>query len=233
MSQKLALPTVVFAIAALGLSLATAQAATLTYDVANDFSAINNPNGAWSFGTFSGSTFNAFSAPSVHHGVIQRWNGASSDPSVDYNPSDSTVVASDWGTITWAPHAVLLNPYGGAAVARWTATTAGTADLNAVFTEAQVAGTPPSVTIYRNNTQEWTYGAWITGSTSDSTTATLSGLSVAAGDTIDFVVSQNGSKTIRLAATITETTHVPEPSTLLLVATGLLGLMAYAWRKRR
>ena len=28
-------------------------------------------------------------------------------------------------------------------------------------------------------------------------------------------------------------TPVPEPSTLLLTATGLLGLLAYAWRRRR
>jgi hypothetical protein len=29
------------------------------------------------------------------------------------------------------------------------------------------------------------------------------------------------------------TTQTPEPSTLALLATGLVGLLAYAWRKRK
>ena len=29
------------------------------------------------------------------------------------------------------------------------------------------------------------------------------------------------------------TTFIPEPSALVLASTGLLGLLAYAWRKRR
>jgi hypothetical protein len=32
---------------------------------------------------------------------------------------------------------------------------------------------------------------------------------------------------------VTATSPVPEPSTLVLLSTGLIGLVAYAWRKRR
>ena len=32
---------------------------------------------------------------------------------------------------------------------------------------------------------------------------------------------------------IVTTSAIPEPGTLTLLATGLIGLLAYAWRKRR
>ncbi|MBU4271699.1 MAG: PEP-CTERM sorting domain-containing protein [Planctomycetes bacterium] len=56
--------------------------------------------------------------------------------------------------------------------------------------------------------------------TSESTTATFK---------ITSAVSGNGSND----AYIDSVTLVPEPGTLALLATGLIGLLCYAWRKRR
>ena len=86
--------------------------------------------------------------------------------------------------------------------------------------------------VYQNGTQLFK-GAevtqWNMNDTSQ-TYGTSSDLTVAMGDTIDFVSHMDKGE--QLTATITETT-VPEPSTLVLLALGLIGLLAYAWRKRR
>ena len=58
-------------------------------------------------------------------------------------------------------------------------------------------------------------------------------VTLAAGGTLDFVVNSRGSQwndDTQLDATIQS---VPEPSALVLLAFGLIGLLAYAWRKRK
>jgi hypothetical protein len=66
-------------------------------------------------------------------------------------------------------------------------------------------------------------------------TLTISHLSVAAGDKLYL---REGSKDAGVAGyydtTFTMTvTSVPEPSAIILLAGGLIGLLAYAWRKRK
>ena len=59
-------------------------------------------------------------------------------------------------------------------------------------------------------------------------------LSLTAGETVDFLVTHGSSGGYAQSAgaqiTITPT---PEPGTLVLLVTGLLGLLTYAWRKRK
>ena len=113
---------------------------------------------------------------------------------------------------------------------RWTASQAGTADIHAFFQTIQAPNNSrPTVYVYLDGTQLYNslaglYNGWSV--TYDSS----SSLTVAVGDTIDFV--SHGDWTQRLDATVTETV-APEPSALVLLASGLIGLLCYAWRKRR
>ena len=48
------------------------------------------------------------------------------------------------------------------------------------------------------------------------------------GDIIGYAATPSGNQAFLIAAAV-----VPEPSSLLLFAAGLMGLLAYAWRKRK
>ena len=88
---------------------------------------------------------------------------------------------------------------------------------------------PPDVYVYQNGTQLFRGDHSAMPATYSGT-----GLSVAAGDHIDFVVAYEDFQAVQLGATITMTpAPTPEPGTLTLLGAGLLGLLAYAWRKRR
>jgi hypothetical protein len=215
--------------------------ATITYDVANDFSATTNPNtdknGAWSYGYYlppdgNPSSFTLFTThqqvPDFDSGGptnIDGWTkpGDWSAPNVTHNGTATTV--SRYG-ITWAPNAVGLTSYnnsGGIAAVRWTAPVAGTIDVAAAFTP--IASSDLSNYYVIRNDTDFRLNQQQTGSP---VPWTVSNLSVAFGDHLDFVVA--GMTLTQLGATIT---YVPEPSAITLLATGLFGLLAYAWRKRR
>lgn len=221
-----------------------AQAGTITYDVADPttLSARVNPNGVWTYGCyFDGSvdptTFQAFQSIADHHTSIVRWFGATDGttttgygaPSIDFNPTSGTVNASDWG-LTFAPHAFTMNAGSGPTVARWTAPEAGTVDAAATFTAMQYQSYDAYIYLHNaaGSTSKYSYASAPTSGSISTDTGTFS---VSAGDTIDFVVA-NSAATEQLAATVAFTA-LPEPSTLLLVATGIMGLLAYAWRKRK
>lgn len=218
---------------------AFAQADVLTYNVADDFSLAANPNGAWTYGKYTGGvnadTFVAYNTSGTNTGIaagLQWWNSGPSDPCVTYNPTTETITDLNggthaWGNITWAPHEVALSPSMGPCVVRWTAPEAGTVDWSAALMGVQEVNIPANAYILHNAATLDSIG-----NVAYNVSSSLSGsnLAVAAGDTIDFVLT--GDKLTQLGASITLTT-VPEPSTLVLVATCLLGLLCYAWRKRK
>jgi len=125
--------------AAICLAANLCLAAPLTYDVAADFSATNNPNGVWSYGWSSTltSAFNLY----LNHGIfddaipVDVWAGSNFpySPNVSHNGTENPITHP---TIIWQPGQFSLHPgdSGEYSYARWTAPNAGTFDIDAMFT---------------------------------------------------------------------------------------------------
>lgn len=61
----------------------------------------------------------------------------------------------------------------------------------------------------------------------------VSNLSVAAGDKLYLRVGNNGASGYDDTRFTMTVTSVPEPATIAMLATGFIGFLAYAWRKRK
>lgn len=210
------------------------QADTITYDAAADFSATSNPNGVWSYGTASDlvgpSGFTAFTkgrtwvARDTNYAGINAWDsGSAYDPSVTHNGTNGTIVAYGF---TWTPGDLGIDSYGGAgSYVRWIAPEDGSADIAATFTD--MGASSAKVYVFKNFAVVGLNAMSTAGGVSWSDT-----LDVVAGDIIDFAVSGQYGSVTKLDATVALAT-VPEPATLISVAIGMVGLLAYAWRKQQ
>jgi hypothetical protein len=223
--------TILFLLAT--LSLASSAEAALSYDLSADYSLANNPNGAWTFGSCAIgqplSTFTQFTQTGAI-GDIDGWIADADpnwcDPNVSYNPADTEVVLFD--NYHWAAHGVGLGSNGiGSAVVRWTCQEDGVYDVVATFTGTLSTGnTSVWLVALDANASEWLMPAERHGY-GESQTYTGQ-LTLVAGQTLDFV-NYDGWQYTGLSATINQ---VPEPSTFVLMAFGLLGAIAYMRRSR-
>ena len=222
-------------IAAALLACSLSAQATVIHDLAADFSLTNgNPNGVWTYGKYTGglnpASFvaydNAFTFTEGTGTGLERWStGSASDPCALYNPTSATIAAPAWGNTTFAPGKFSLSPSSGPSAVRWTAPTDGLVDWSLTAMGIQEVFDPSSVHVYYNGSLA--KSIWSAGYNVPST---ISGVRVAvtAGDQFDIMVS--GDKLTQLDATVT---YVPEPSACVLILSGIAGLLAYAWRKRR
>lgn len=213
-------------IAVVVLGFAAIAQADVVYDPATDWSISNgNPNGVWSYLTGSGDLYTRPGTDASGDSAgLQWWKKASGDdPNLTYNPTAGELVAY---TIHWAPHEIGLGPSGdpNGTTLRWTAPTAGDWAVDALFTTTQEGNTGGTIYVTKDGTDVFSHGV---GNYGDSSSYSDT-LTFAVGEALDFRV--NGDKFVRPEITITS---IPEPSTVLLTATGLIGLLAYAWRKRR
>jgi hypothetical protein len=233
------------------LAWVTCAQAAVVYNAANDFSITANQNGVWSYGQVtvgtnievtsftpltvaaSGAGESAWADGSAPRGTgLEAWVSslAAPDPAVSFNSSASPVTYSIW---TWPAHTLVLDGYPGNQTSyvdvRWTAPADGVIDIVVDYTAITTAGTA-----YGSNEYVSLNGAMInyrniTPTVTNTGNFTQSGISVTAGETVDFW--QYGC--ITAVAPQVTFTPVPEPSTLVLLATGLISLVCYAWRKRK
>lgn len=209
-------------------------------NIVADFSASNNPNGHWSYGYTPtlGGTFTPFTVSGLGcGGTIDVWTTSSGYPVVDHNNSGTTQTCS--GTVSVPTNVLGMHPdnSGGEAVVRWTAPNSGTYSIQGLFEGLDFAyPTSTDVHILLDSSTSLFSGS--IGSFNIPLNFSVS-QALNAGDTIDFIVGfgSDGNyigDSTGLAGTITgQSAAVPEPSTLALLATGVLGLLSGAHRRRQ
>jgi hypothetical protein len=197
----------------------------ITYDIQNDFSGTNNPNGQWSYGykamigdlpsgVFS-LALNLGTNPqhAEWYDVEPGWSGADiwknyGSPAYGIGTGEVSVDSDGNETST----------------IRWTAPVGGTVSVVGGYGLGDFGVGHRSV--FLDSTQLWEV-------TSQPGNFSFTNLTVNAGDTIDFTAwdaGQGGGNT-PISATITLTT--PEPSTLALLISALLGLGTFLFVRQR
>ena len=206
-------------ITAAGQTFTVNQAAppppSASYSAVTDFSATNNPSGAWSYGykSFSSSTFTSYTSNGQPWTGINSWSPNSGGNCCPLVAQNSTGGIQSYLTIT---HPIdLLNMHPGEngewSVVRWTAPATGTYQIRGRFEGIDRYGTTTNVRILHRGVQVWAGNISYYGVQ----TPFDFNLSVTAGDTIDFEVSYGTNNTYfydstGLAAIITPASALTE-----------------------
>jgi len=196
------------------------------YDLAGDWSTSTNNPAPWSYGKYDSgldpTTFSLLTAyRDLESGSLSEWwMGGDADPNIVKNITSSDLSA--YG-IEWHANQVTFGPYMGPTVARWTAPSAGTFQVDAVFATVQEVNSAPNAYVYDGTILNDLGLVPVFGVGSVEYHETLT---VLAGQTIDFVVwgANRYNKTTEVSASVT---NVPEPATLLLLGAGIIGLVGF------
>lgn len=194
-------------------------------DIAASFSATSNPNGPWSYGTYTESTssFVLFTTNGTSCAGLPFWAASGDFPIVEANNTGST---QSCGTVTVPTDTLDLHPYNGAGIdadVRWTAPASGTYLINGNFSSLDSTTTADQIllnglSVFSTNINPGN------PSSGFSLTETLT-----AGSTLDFIVNCcsgsdqsffNDSTGLQGSIDASSTT-TPEPSSLLLAFSAL------------
>lgn len=188
-----------------------------TYSVSGDFSRVNNPAGAWSYGTIQQAdptVFTLFDRRANSDG-IDGWHAPEgffgfSDPAVLHNGTDSTQRSGSLGEcLTLAAGQLALHPGfdGRQSVVRFTAPAAGDYSIDTNFTSIDCLG-ETTVTVRHGQTS--LFDGTVGGDAPANSAFALTSVSLAAGETIDFSAAFAAGgftgDSVALDATITQLT---------------------------
>ena len=231
--------------------VAAAAQADVTWDAYSGF--ISGPNAqsatnTWQYLSVEGGGFNS------GYTLLDRWgnngNGAAFDGwtnTQSYDTWHNQMVVKDTanGELRVHPYYDTTNPSAPdlATAIAWRSPITGTVDVRFSETLRSSGGSGElydgvDYWLYRSGAADAAFLAngtvAATGAGSTSGTIVRNGISVVAGDMIYLQVDPRGAYNWDMTGvSMSVTSSVPEPSTIILVGTGLVGLIAYAWRKRR
>ena len=192
------------------------------------FSAINNPNGSWSYGytPTSGGPIVLYTDTTPVFGQ-PGWRGGSCGW-VAANTSGADLRLGDSGVWPAGYLSLLPDNCGSLDVLRWTSPGAGTYQVSGFFQNIDPASTI-TVHVFANGIPLLSSSALINSSAA--LTFDFS-LFLAAGSVIDFAVDNGGNGSSHdQVGLVANVNPVPEPGTLLLFATGLA--CTARWRSRK
>jgi PEP-CTERM motif len=209
--------------------------ADMVYNAVNDFSLASNPNGVWSYGSLSaltGGTFTADQDTIINQSYTgqEAWFNGQALPNssiVEKNASGST---QTYATITLPTNLLRLDGQSGTADVRFIAPTAGVYSVSGLFQRIDNGGESVNVGVDLNGVALFS-ASFATFNAQEM--FDLSNLNLAAGDVLDFVEGAPQYNNDSTGLEVTIDAVVPEPSSLFLLASGCLGVLAVAYRRSR
>ncbi|MEX0711954.1 MAG: ELWxxDGT repeat protein, partial [Pirellulales bacterium] len=193
-----------------GLDATITLVTAVTFSAAGDFSATDNPAGAWSYGSSdpSGDGFTLFSGGEVDESGLAAWPDLDTFdsflPALFFNGGDSLAEVGPCSTAVVQPGQLALHPgsTSASAVVRWTAPTSGSYTVTAMFTGIDEECPPTATVAVLHNTGTSEPSELFFDSIDDQgEVAAFSGsVTVAAGETLDFLV--NDVDDLRFGGTI-------------------------------